>query len=171
MSKPYAPIEMTASERLIAAMLADISRPAAKRELDYEKIMDALINGRSWVIRQEYQWLFADYEDDADTVLQVARVLDMWRMVESAVASFDAAEKAAFEAQVASHDTDPKYWGYDGNNEDEYGIARHFIEDMGRWKEFQGRSHNSHMTTAPSYNRMEAAFRPLLSQLGGQTLA
>jgi len=171
MSKHHQPIKMTDAQKLIAAMLADLARPTDKRELEHEEIIGAITSGRTWSLRWKYHYLFEDHEDHPEKVTQVVKNFDMWRFIERATASWDASQKADYESQVKEYDHDPKYHGYDGNYDPEYGIAQHMVENLGRWSEFSGRDHNSHMPTANKYALMEATFRPLLPTLTNRNLS
>ena len=174
MSQHNRPLDMNYAQRLIVAMLADLARPEAGRELDHEFIGAAVASGNSWMVRWKYDGLFED-DVDPDVVGQVARSLNMWRMVEQAHSNFDAAEKAEFDAALYhDFDQDPKYEGFDGNNESShYGVASRMVEDLGRFNEFAGRDHNSHMPTVDRYRAMahELERKPVMNGGAGLTPA
>jgi len=66
---------------------------------------------------------------------------------------------------------DPKFYGFDGNNEGEYmSIARFLVEKMGRFESFKGRNFNSHVPLVDRYRVMIAAFEPIRVGLVGRKL-
>ena len=171
MTRNNQPLEMNEGQRLIIAMLADLARPEAQRELDHDLIGNAVADGHSWMVRWRHDGMFED-EVSPDVVEDVARILTMWRFVEDAHQGFDATQKAEFEAGLL-HDFDknPTYDGFDGNNEtDHYGVARRMVEDLGRFPEFSGRTHNSHTPTRDRYLAMYIELKSKPEMNGGAPL-
>lgn len=161
----YDPVDLTDGQRLIIAMLADLAQSPENRQIDHEFIAQAVSSGQSWSVRWKYSHLLNnDGEMDPVKVRSVARNFTMWRIIERSVDNWNNEEKGRYREKVAEYDHDPKYKGYDGNNEDECSIAHHMVEELGRFSEFSGRSHNAHMLTAEIYGRMEAAFNDIWSQ-------
>jgi uncharacterized protein YfbU (UPF0304 family) len=67
--------------------------------------------------------------------------------------------------------TEPKFIGFDGNNEGEYlGIARFLINKMGRFESFKGRDLNSHSPKVANYRHMIDLFEPMRAGLVGREL-
>ena len=166
-------IKMTEAERLLTILLTEIAKSPARREMnddDLDLISNAVRDGHTWALREKFPGIFSSSSDDAIKVEQVKRNFAMFSFVERAVSKFTPAEKKKFEAQVETYDTKPSYRGYDGNNEDEYGIACFMVEELGYFSEFKGRDHNSHSAVSVGYFRMEQAFRPMLNGLQGRNL-
>ena len=166
-------IKMTEAERLLTFLLTEIAKSPNRRELsddDLDLISKAVREGHTWSLRGKFSGVFGASSANARKVEQVARNFAMFSFIERAVANFTPAEQKQFEAKVESHDSDPRYRGYDGNNEEEYGIAYFMVEDLGHFAEFKGRSHNSHSGVAATYAKMEQAFRPMLSGLHNRNL-
>jgi len=171
MSKHNKPIELSDGEKLIIAMIADLSRAPSDRDYDAEFIAQSVREGHSWKIRWKYDGILGYDEADPDKVSQVSKNFQMWSVVERSVAAWSPTERAAYEALVEDYNKDPKYHGYDGNNEDEYGIAREMVEELKQFNEFSGRDHNSHMACVEKYTRMEAVFSSIPSNVRYKNLS
>jgi len=116
MSKHNNPIELSEGEKLIIAMIADLSREPSERDYDAEFIAQSVREGHSWKIRWKYDSILGYGEADPTTVEQVAKNFQMWSMVERTGEGWSSTERKAYESQVESYNKDPKYLGYDGNN-------------------------------------------------------
>lgn len=171
MSNQNKPIEMTDAQKLIVALLIDNSRPVDQRQYDYELIESALFGGNSWAVRRKYSGIFIDEDPDPQIVKEVADAFMMWSFVENAVGNFSATQKTEYESLVGEHDQDPKYLGYDGNNEtDHYSATEMMVESLDKFGEFFGREHNSHLPTAQTYRQMVHEFKRVDLGHGGRTL-
>jgi hypothetical protein len=63
--------------------------------------------------------------------------------------------KKLIETEVGPCAKDPKFFGFDGNNEGEYmSIASFLVEKLRRFESFKGRSFNSHVPVVERYRRM-----------------
>lgn len=137
-------------EKLIALMLADIMEANdIKGEVDPNFVKEAITSGHLWALRWEYSGIFHGEEDEDEVVQETADILSMCSFLEYSINELDPAER----------DTIPKrdrivFEGFDANNEPHYGVARMFIEEMGRWPEFKGRAINSHAQIVDRYRRM-----------------
>ena len=174
------PVETTGAQKLIIAMLCDqgkmlqrlLGEDTIAHNFDYDLIYQGVTDGQSWMLRWKYGHVFNDGgtgEADPETVQQVARNFTMWSFIERSVANWTPEQTADFESRVERHETTPRYDGYDGNAEDEYGIASRMVEDVGRFQEFENRDHNAHMPTAERYRRMERAWREVWERMGHNT--
>ena len=161
----YSPVELDDGQKLVIAMLADLALNPEERQLDAEFIANAVSSGQSWSIRWKHSHIFnEDGEVDPLKVRAVSRNFQMWSHIERSVSNWSPEKKAEYDALVEDYDQDPRYRGYDGNHEDETFIARHLIEVVGRFQEFNEREHNAHMLTADTYGQMEVVFTEVLSQ-------
>ena len=119
-------IKMTEAERLSTFLLTEIAKTPDRRELnddDLDLIGKAVREGHTWSLRHKFSGIFGSPSADSTKVEQVRRNFQMFSFVERAVANFNQAEQTQFKAQVEPYDNNPRYGGYDGNNEYEYGIA------------------------------------------------
>jgi hypothetical protein len=160
-------VHFSDGEKLIIAMLSDLQKKPAEREIDAEEVMSAIYGGHLWALRWDMQGLFHDHVDTPGAVSLVVDTLDMWTFIEEAVAKFSASERKKLELEVGLTGKDPKFIGFDGNYESEYmGIASHLVNRMDRFQRFKGRSLNSHMPVVARYAKMTRLFQPMRAGLG-----
>lgn len=158
-------MKLTDGEKIIIAMLADIHKAMKiKGETDLNLLMEAIYGGHLWSLKWEMSGLLHDHVDDEKEVSETCDILDMWGFIERSFDGLDTSEKDRVRA--ANHGHDPKFSGFDGNNEGHFGIAKHLIEVMGRFTEFAGRDLNSHSRVVPHYLRMYRVFEPMRGMLG-----
>jgi uncharacterized protein YfbU (UPF0304 family) len=159
-------------ERLIIAMLADM-HPAQKTKsgLDPNFIQDVLYGGHFWAFRWEYSGLFHGHRDSDAVLTDVVNTLDMWSFIESGYAKLSKADKEQVAKEAEPFGKDPKFIGFDGNNETEHmGIARFLVEKLGRFSDLKGRDMNSHCPLLDAYRRMYRRFEPMRASLVGREL-
>ncbi|WP_285295234.1 YfbU family protein [Aureimonas altamirensis] len=156
-------LNFTPEQRFILMMIADLYREPEDRELDPKFVTEALIGGHDWAL--DWNGVLPEEIASEDDVRYVMDVLDTWRFIEEGWARLSPEEQQQVQAAVP-HLTEPKFTGFDGNNEGIHlSIARMFIDQMGNWAEFKGRSLNSHHPTRDRYEEMVATFRPMREHL------
>jgi len=165
-------VEITDGEKLILGMLAELhTHMKIKSELEPDFIMNAIYGGHYWGLSWKYSGLFHGNKDDARNVSEVVSVLDMWSFIESSYAALPAKDKTRVEKEAEPFGKNPRFRGFDGNNETEHlGIAYFLIEKLERFSSFDGRDLNSHMPSLDMYRRMYRVFDPMRRNLIGRTL-
>ena len=172
----------TNPEKLMLWMLAQIRRDQIserkdKKNSEYdlkdvELIEQAIYGGHFWALDWEMTGVLHHHVDDPKRVSLVVDVLDMWNFIERACKGFGEAEKQRLIDEVGSWAKDPKFAGFDGNNEGEYmGIAQFLVQKLNRFEEFKGRSMNSHSPTVARYGKMAALFETIRPNLVGRELS
>jgi uncharacterized protein len=164
----------THAERLIIWLLTEL----LKNQKGYadvatiERIQDALMSGHFWFFDEmDFSMLMHGHVDDPRSLKLVIDTLDMWSFIETAYRNFSPADKKRIEDSVKYAVKDPKFLGFDGNNEIEYlSIARFLVEKMDRFNSFKGRDFNSHTRTVDRYSRMTAKFDEIRPNLVGREL-
>lgn len=110
------------------------------------------------------------HEDEEPTppkVTEVVNYLDMWRFIERSFHQLSDPDKQRLAEEAGVFGVDPKFRGFDGNNEGEYmNIARFMIEDLNRFAEFAERDLNSHFPMVSTYRRMFGLFEPMRRKIG-----
>jgi hypothetical protein len=169
---PSRSVKFSDGEKLILLMLRDFYKHLkVDGEIDPDFIAEVIFGGHFWAPKWELDGVFHDYEDSPEAVREVVDVLDMWMLIERGYEKLSKQEKARLEKEAEPFGTDVRFRGFDGNNESEHmGIARFFIEHMGRWRQFKGRELNSHMPTLDWYSRMYRVFEPMRKMLTGREL-
>lgn len=142
-------------ERLIAIMLADIMRAQGiNGEIDPDFVVATLTGKDSWALKVKYGGLFHDTapRDEAD-VQETYDILDMFRSIRHATDALTPDEQAEIKALPWY-----EYRGFDGNNDEHYGIASTLLNQLGYYDDF---THlNSHSrATLPRYQTMLAKWR------------
>lgn len=169
------------TEKLMLWMLSQIRRDqvaarkdqkSAKYDLkDLDLIDEAIYGGHFWGLTWEMSGIFHNHVDDPKRVTEVVDILDMWNFMERAYEGFGSEQKQMLEKELDVWGKDPKFYGFDGNNESEYmGIAQFLIHKLGRFERFKGRDLNSHMPTASRYVKMASRFQDMRSDLHGREL-
>ena len=160
-------------DRLLIMMLRDIQKSLKIKggEIDSDFVAEAIWGGHYWALDWQYTGLFHDHFDRREAVNEVFNTLDMWFFIENAYRKLSAADKKRLATEVEYGGTDPKFLGFDGNNETEYmSIASFLVEKMGRFSYFKGRDFNSHMPMVGRYSRMSARFEAMRPDLAGREL-
>jgi uncharacterized protein YfbU (UPF0304 family) len=136
-------------------------------------IQQAIYGGHLWALDWEMTGVLHDHRDNRDNVSVVVDILDVWDFVEEAWAKFDEKDRERIAREVGPWAKEPKFLGFDGNNETEYlGIADFLVNQLDRFRRFKGRSMNSHMPTVARYRNMAANFEMVrASMIGGNTLS
>lgn len=157
-------------EKLIIWLLTEV----LKNTKGYEEqktlhlIQQAIYGGHYWALQWELTGILHNHVDKREHVSLVVDILDMWWFIEAACAKFTEEDKdrMASEAGGPWH-RDPKFAGFDGNNEGEYmSIARFLVDELGRFQDLKGRDFNSHSPTVARYRAMAARFEQMRPSLG-----
>jgi uncharacterized protein YfbU (UPF0304 family) len=150
-------MKLSPQEKLILVMLCDIQEKlGADGEVNHRFIAKSIFSENTWAIPWELPGIFGDeHFEDPPEVGEVADILEMWSLIEASCSKLSPAEKARVETEASPFGREVKFSGFDGNNEPSHlSIARHFIKEMGRWTEFDGRDLNSHAPSLAAYRRM-----------------
>lgn len=144
-------------ERLILAMLCDISKKlGARHEIDPALVIKSL-GTYEWGLAWEYSGLVDG--DNPPAVEETANILTMWRMLEQVYANLPEAEQQRVREAIDRGDDPVKFPGFDGNHDEHYGIAQYMIRDLGRFEHFKDHYLNSHtQSTLPRHRRMLERF-------------
>jgi uncharacterized protein len=165
-------IKITDGEKLILGVMAEIhAHLKVKGELDPDFIMNTIHGGHYWGLDWKYPGIFHRHEDSGRNVSEVVDILDMWSFVESSYAALSAKDKARIEQDAKPFGKNPRFHGFDGNNETEHmGIAHFLIQKLERFSSFEGRNLNAHMPSLDTHRRMLGVFEPMRRNLMGRTL-
>jgi hypothetical protein len=153
-------MELKDSERLIIFMLSEIMEAMnLNQEIDPSLIKTLITHGDDWAIKHTYPGIFPSESTDQETLKQTRDILWMWSLIEHGIANLQGAQAA--EAATWHYSS---FAGFDGNNDDHYGVAVTFIDVLGEFSDFKGRELNSHtQTTLPRYLRMYQKFDRYIS--------
>jgi len=166
-------VHFSDGEKLLMFMMRDVYRALKIKDGDInpEFVANMIAGGHYWAPKWEMTGIYHNHVDDHRALSHVVDVLDMWSFIESGYQRLSALDKDALAAQVGPWGKDPKFPGFDGNNEsEEMGIAGFMINKMDRFNSFKGRELNSHTPTYARYRRMVELFEPMREKLIGTEL-
>jgi len=160
-------MKLTDGEKLIILMLSELHEQLdINGEIDPEFVKSAIFNDKLWGLRWKYPGIPFEEVDDPEIVKEVVDILDMWSFIEFSYQRLSDDDKATLEKIAHPFGKDPKFQGFDGNNETEYmSTAMFVVNELDRFEEFKGRNFNSHFSSIDSYKRMLSAFEPMRKQL------
>lgn len=166
-------MKITDGEKLILLMLSELyDKLGVEGEVEPDFIRSAIFSNNTWSIPWKYVGIPFEEQETPEVVKEVLDVLDMWSMIERSYESLSNESKEFVEKEASPFGKDPKFPGFDGNNETEYmGTASFLVNDLDRFEEFKGRNFNSHCPSIDSYRRMLSVFKPLLQSLNFQPLS
>jgi len=165
----------SSSEKLMIYLLTEIlkrQKPLDKHDREQvEFIQDAMFGGHYWALEWQMTGVFHDHVDGRQDVSTVVNILDTWNFIERAFEHFTDQEKATLQKETGSYARNPKFLGFDGNNEIEHmGIVMFLVGKLGRFQRFKGRDFNSHMPTLELYSRMADIFETIRPKLHDREL-
>jgi hypothetical protein len=136
--------------------------------LEPDFLAEVIWGGHYWAAEWKLPGVFHGHEDDPKNVSFVVDVLDMWDRIEAGYAQLNKKDRSALEEAAAPFGKNPRFPGFDGNNEAELlGIAGFLVNKLDRFSRFAGRDLNAHMPTIDMHRRMLRVFQPLRSSLIG----
>lgn len=155
-------MKLSQGEKLILMALAAAND--GKEELDLDFIRRAILSGNTWALTWELSGI-PDEDTDPKIASETADILGMWSYIEHSVNQLPAAQKTQLEKDAYPYSL--TFAGFDGNNDEHYGVASFLVQDMGRFEEFKTRPLNSHsQSSLPKYRKMLPAYNSALQRAG-----
>ena len=105
-------------------------------------------------------------------VEETVDVLEMFSLTMFHFQQLPASEQEQVRAELgySAHGLD-KFPGFDGNNDDHYGVASYLVQHLKRFKDLPGAMNNSHtQTSLPRYRKMLSVYLPMRDRLGSGRL-
>lgn len=165
-------MKLSDGEKLIILMLADMYKAMKIKNgnFDPEFVANTIWGDKLWGFNWEYSGIPFERGEDPSDVSETCNILDMWWIIEEAFGKLSEPERDRLKKEAEPFGEHVRFAGFDGNNEDHYGIARYLVDDMKRFKYFAGRDLNSHSQTVPGYLRMYEVFEPIRAKLADRSL-
>jgi uncharacterized protein len=154
------------AKKLILMMLADMYKHLKIKnpEFDPDFISATITHDHLWGFNWQYTGIPFEGKELPPEVKETADILGMWRFLENSYDDLPPAEKA--KVQKATGLKDVKFIGFDGNNENHYGIALYIVEHLKpSFEHFKGRDLNSHRPSIDGYRNMYRVFDPMQKEL------
>lgn len=160
-------MKITDGEKLILLMLSEIyEKLEINNEIDPKFIKETIFSNNLWALPWKYSGIPFEDQENPKIVLEVLDILDMWSLIEHSYNKLDDEQKALLEKEATPFGKNPKFPGFDGNNESEYmGTASFIVNELERFEEFKGRSFNSHGPSIDGYRRMLSKFKDIKKNL------
>ncbi len=166
-------MKLSDGEKLIILMLSELyEKLGVEGEIEPDFIKSAIFSDQLWGLKWKYSGIPFDESEDPAIVKEVVDILDMWSFIERAYSQMSDEQKEKLEVDAAPFGKDPKFQGFDGNNETEYmGTAMFLVNELERFQEFKGRSFNSHCPSIEMHHRMLEIFEPIRRKLSNGPLS
>jgi len=161
------------SEKLILLMLCDLyDKNNVVGDIDHDFIREAIFDQQTWAIPWKFSGIPFEHQETPSEVKYVLDVLQMWSIIEYSYAELSEEDKVILQRDAAPFGEDPRFRGFDGNNESELLVAAEFIiNKLDRFQEFKGRYLNSHIQSVDGYNRMLKVFNKAFDNNMGRPLS
>jgi len=165
-------MKLTDGEKVIVLMLSKLyEKLGVKGEIEPDFIKSAIFSDQLWGLKWKYSGIPFEESEDPKIVKEVVDILDMWSFIEHGYSQLNDEQKEKLEADVPHFGKDPKFSGFDGNNETDYmGTAMFLVNELERFQEFSGRSFNCHGPSIDGHRVMLHAFEPIRKTLSNGPL-
>lgn len=146
-------------EKRILLMVADLLDHHGVRG-NQELVRQSILTGNLWALDQEAP---LTPEIDAETKTKAVDYMEMWSRIEDDLDRLPAQSKQA----VANAAPRTKFPGFDERQpESDYlWVARFFVEHLGKFQNFKGRTLDTHFSTLNIHRRMYAVYEPMRAKL------
>jgi hypothetical protein len=160
-------MKITDGEKLILLMLSELYDALEVRgEIEPKFIREAIFSNNLWALPWKYSGIPFEDQEDPEIVKEVLNILDMWSFIEHSYEQLSNEDKTFLEKGAAPFGKDPKFPGFDGNNESDYmGTASFIVNDLERFEGFKGRNFNSHCPSIDGHRRMLSVFKEIRENL------
>lgn len=166
-------MKLSDGEKLILIMLSELYTALDLKggEVDPEFVKSAIFGDHLWGLRWKYSGIPFEAEDNPPILQETIEILDMWRFIERGYQALSDADKEKLKEEANTFGDEPRFDGFDGNNEYEHlGVANFLINELGRWQEFKDRDLNSHSLSLDGYQHMLEVFQPIKEAAGFRRL-
>jgi hypothetical protein len=141
-------------ERLSLALLAN---PSVGDDyfVDPKLVGELVTSGQEWALRWEYGWLHDEGHPLDAVVTETTEIFQMYRHLQNS------ADELGLDDELTH------FPGFDFNNDPHAGVAEAMVNKIHRFENVRGATDNSHsIASVKRYNRMLAAYRPILASMG-----
>jgi uncharacterized protein len=154
-------VTVSSGEKLILAMLAGIYKKLEiKHDIDPNVILAGVRGDNTWILRWEYGDMIDSSEDLPPNVKETCDILDMYRSIEPAFKRLSESEKERVKSNPSG--AYATFQGFDGNNDDHYGVLSDLVNVIGKYEERKGGVFKSHSPVSlPKYRKMLAVFHSM----------
>lgn len=149
-------MNLSDGEKIIILMLSDLyEKLGIDGGMDPSFLRTAILDDQIWAIKWKFPGIPFSESNKPAHVKKVIDILSMWSVIEFSYNKFSDAEKTELEKMANPFGKDPKFQGFDGNNESDYiSTARFFVDELDRFQEFKGRDLDCHYPSIEMHDRM-----------------
>ena len=145
-------------------------QPKAQEDANF--IQEALYSGNAWALSRQVPGLVDARTANPETVDEVHGILLMWEFVEDGYDALSKKDRARVAEEAQPFGKDPRFEGFDGNNETEHlSVGKFMVEKMGWFPRFTNRVVNCHGQTLEMHRRLLTTFRPMRAKMAGRKLS
>jgi hypothetical protein len=167
-------VKLTDGEKLILVMLSDISkRLEGQPEIDPNFVTETIYSDQLWGFRWKFSGIPFEKVESPPLVKETVDILDMFMLSISHFQRKSAKDQTKIKEALgyAAHGLEA-FPGFDGNNDDHYGVAQYLVEHLDRFTNLPGATNNSHtQSSLPRYRAMLRIYLPLRPKLGDDTFS
>ena len=118
--------------------------------VDPNLVAELVSYGNEWALTWEYDFLKKEPHSKDAIVDETVEILEMFQHLQSS------------EKELTGSIKETRHDGFDGNNDDHYGIARVLTQDLKRFTDLAGAGLNSHsIGSLSTYQKMLKKYRPI----------
>ena len=154
-------VTLSDGEKLILAMLAGIYKKLEINDDIDPKVILAGIRAdtTAWIIQLQYG---DSPEELPPKVKETCDILDMYRWIGASVKGLSKSERERVNKQADRWSEYVEFQGFDGNNDEHFGILSDLVNVLEKYQERKGGILNSHsQTSLPKYRKMLSAFQSI----------
>jgi uncharacterized protein YfbU (UPF0304 family) len=151
---------LSAAEKLVLAMLAGIYKKLEiKDDIDPKVVLAGIRDDSSWILQFQYS---DSAEELPPKVKETCDILDMYRWIGASFKGLSKSEKERVKNESDHWGKYVEFQGFDGNNDEHYGILSDLVNVLEKYDERKGGILNSHsQVSLPKYRKMLSAFQSI----------
>ena len=160
-------MELSDGEKLILLMLSDLQQAQSINDsVNPEFIKAAIYYDCLWGLSWEYPGIPFSNRTTPPIVTWVTDILQMWTVIETSFTKLSAEDKQRVEKEAHPFGTDPRFTGFEVENEaEELKILTFLVNYLNRFLNFKGRDFTSSIPLSGRYRRMYEVYEPMLPGL------
>ena len=148
---------LTNVERLNILFLQSLHADPDQCAMDCEKVTSWIIRGHEWALSWEYDYFDREAHPLDGVVDETSRIFSMFRHIQQSVSAAGIDDDEINKTLI--------FEGFDGNNDDHFGVARTLVRELGRFTDVTNAIENSHSAgSLLRYRRMLKTYASLTSE-------
>jgi uncharacterized protein YfbU (UPF0304 family) len=160
-------MKLSDGEKLILVMLSEVYKHLRiEGEINPDLVLASVFGDKAWGLRWEYSGLFNSPEESPPVVQETCDILDMYRMLTRSYEKMSPDDKKRVETEAAPFNDYLKFQGFDGNNDEHFGVVSYLVRHLGKYDELRPGDLNSHsISTLRTYRRKLETYKPMVEDV------